>query len=476
MTLPSSDSSAFISDNPISDPATAGQSIQEKVFYRLIEAVGDALQLAASAQKQFFTLTLTGEKSQFTRFSQAKVRQAGEVRDGQIKLVLMTAEQITSAYLPFVGEFTADWSALRETLEVLQAELPLLPVDPYIVLPGADTPSRSREVRTGQLLSADAIADTLLAAVPDLDFSGLYAGGMAYRAYGDSAGNRHWFETPSFTLDYSLFGDRTNQAAKGTLAGSRWNLNDYQHSIGQTQRQLSLLAKPTKAVPKGAYRTYLAPAAVADVIDTIIWGGGLGEADLRQGSTAFGSLEKGEAQLSARFSLSENFQKTDVPRFNERGVLAPAQLPVIQAGKLANSLVSDRSAKEYGKASNAANAAEVMRAPSVAPGTLHPEAVLSQLGTGLYLSNLHYLNWSDLTAGRLTGMTRYACFWVEDGEIVAPIENLRFDDNLYRFLGDGLIDLTDRQTFLPAVDTYDRRSLGGIWTPGMLIDQFRYTL
>ena len=31
--------------------------------------------------------------------------------------------------------------------------------------------------------------------------------------------------------------------------------------------------------------------------------------------------------------------------------------------------------------------------------------------------NLHYLNWSDNIGGRITGMTRYACFWVENGEI-----------------------------------------------------------
>ena len=151
-------------------------------------------------------------------------------------------------------------------------------------------------------------------------------------------------------------------------------------------------------------------------------------------------------------------------------------MAIIHQGRWASALVNARSAKEYGKPSNAANSGESLRAPAVAAGQLSEDQILTQLGTGLYLSNLHYLNWSDLTAGRITGMTRYACFWVENGEIVAPIENLRFDDNLYRFLGEGLMALTDKQTFLPAIDTYERRSLGGMWAPGMLIDQFRYTL
>ena len=39
---------------------------------------------------------------------------------------------------------------------------------------------------------------------------------------------------------------------------------------------------------------------------------------------------------------------------------------------------------------------------------------------------------------RLTGMTRFATFWVEHGQIVAPVEAMRFDDSLYRLLGSEL--------------------------------------
>lgn len=484
MTLLSSDSTASSSDE-IFSPASSRQpsSKYAVAFNRLTEAIGDRL---AHCPDHHFTASLTGEESQFTRFNSSKVRQSGQVCDGQLRLTVMTPERTTTASIPFIGSFDTDWALTQQALAQLQADLPDLPVDPYIVLPEATQPGNasgnpsgnpsgnSLEVRSGKLLNPNAVAETLIAPVQSLDFSGLYAAGLSYRAYADSAGKRHWFETPSFTLDYSLFGDRPQQAVKGTLAGHTWNLADYQRSIATTQQQLQLLAKPAKAIPKGAYRTYLAPAAVGDLIDTITWS--LSEAALRQGNSAFGKLETGEATLSEKFSLSEDFQRISVPRFNSSGAVAPLQLPIIQNGQWANSLVNARSAKEYGKPNNAANGEESMRSPVVAPGKLSETEILSRLGTGLYLSNLHYLNWSDLTAGRITGMTRYACFWVEEGKIVAPIENLRFDDDLYRFLGEGLIDLTAQQSFLPAVDTYERRSLGGMWMPGMLIEQFRYTL
>ena len=492
-----SNQSSFESAQTVQERAV---SQSETVFNQLLEAIGNQLSAHSSRSTQsetHFTLSLAGEDSQFTRFNSAKVRQSGQVRDAQLRLTLMSAQQTTQARLPFTGHFKTDWESAQRILNDLQADLPYLPEDPYVVLPSAAGQIRSREVRSGKLIASNAIAKAILSPVSHLDFAGLYAGGITYRAYGDSAGKRHWFEAPSFTLDYSLFtssasasssstsqsGPRQSglrqsgyKAVKGTLAGQTWNSADYQKNIERSQQQLALLQRPTESVARGAYRTYLAPAAVADLMDTLMYGG-LGEASLRQGSSAFEKLEQGEATLSRQFSLGEDFQRIGVPRFNEDGLIAPSQLSVIHQGRWATSLVNARSAKEYSKRSNAANRSESLRAPVVAPGQLEEAEILSALDTGLYLSNLHYLNWSDLHAGRITGMTRYACFWVERGEIVAPIENLRFDDSFYRFLSEeALLGLTKKQAFLPAVDTYERRSLGGIWTPGMLIDQFRYTL
>ena len=104
------------------------------------------------------------------------------------------------------------------------------------------------------------------------------------------------------------------------------------------------------------------------------------------------------------------------------------------------------------------------------------EDVVKEIEKGLYLSNIHYLNWSDNAGGRITGLTRYACFWVEGGEIVAPIETMRFDDSFYRFFGDKLLHVEDKLTVLPEVGTYGQRSLGATKCPGILVDSFELTL
>ena len=102
--------------------------------------------------------------------------------------------------------------------------------------------------------------------------------------------------------------------------------------------------------------------------------------------------------------------------------------------------------------------------------------ILKEIGTGIYLSNLHYLNWSDRPGGRITGMTRYACFWVENGEVVAPIENMRFDDSIYNFFGENLEAVTNKAYLHPTVETYDGREMGGVSCPGILLKSFELTL
>ncbi|AKG23725.1 TldD/PmbA family protein [Calothrix sp. 336/3] len=419
-----------------------------------------------------FTLKLNSERSQFTRFNRAKVRQTGIVADGWAELTLIHNQRSSFRQFPFTGNLPEDWQQAYQALQELRAELPQLPIDPYLVSPSGH--NTSREVNQGNLLPDAEVVPRILELVSDLDFTGIYAGGSVIRAYADSQGQKHWFTTDSFTLDYSIF-TNSGQAVKGTFAGSSWDENAYIAKIQDAKTQLQLLSLPVKNIPKGNYRTYFAPAAIAELSMMLSWGG-LSEADIQQGNSALAALSRQEKQLSPHFQLRENFQRGLVPRFNEWGEVAPQEIPLIEQGILVNSLVNSRTAKEYGKTSNSANGYESLRAPEISPGNLAAEAILSSLDTGLYVSNLHYLNWSDRPTGRITGMTRYACFWVEKGEIIAPIENLRFDESLYRFWGENLQALTNFQEYVPEVGTYDARQLGGGMVPGMLIEDFTYTL
>ncbi|MBE7381013.1 MAG: TldD/PmbA family protein [Leptolyngbya sp. SIO1E4] len=439
----------------------------ETTFNQLIDALLPQLNPNEAAK-----ITLIAEDSHFTRFNQAKVRQTGSVMNGSLRLTLMAQQRVAAESMSFTGEKETDWPLLMTALANLREELQHLPEDPYLVLPEGD--AQSREVYAGQLLSAEAVVPTLLPPLAGLDAAGLYAGGRSVRAYADSAGQRHWFETETFTLDYSLFID-SGQAVKGTYAGRNWENAAYSETLEASKTLLAQMSQTPKVLERGQYRTYFAPAAVADLLSMLSWGG-IGEASIRRGGSALAPLQRQERTLAPQLNLTEDFSQGQVPRFNQYGELAPLTMPLIVSGQLVNSLVSARTAKEYNIPSTYAEGGEYLRSPRLSPGSLAASDALAALDTGLYVSNLHYLNWSDRPNGRITGMTRYACFWVEKGAIVAPIENLRFDESLYNFWGNHLVDLTQETTFVPEVGSYGYRDLGGMMVPGMLVNNFAYTL
>ena len=442
-------------------------SIWESVFQELSPRLIDSLQ----AHHESLSLELVGEDSQFIRFNRARVRQTGVVMDCSVKLTLRANQRSAYMDFPLTGDLDTDLTMGQESLSYLRQELPQLPEDPFLIFP--ENKGSTHEVYSGDLLSPEKAVAEILEPVSALDFTGFYASGSVLRANYNSAGQQHWFSTESFFLDYSLIGP-SQKAVKRTFADRHWQQSRYEEQIQQAKSQLALLEMPVHGIKPGRYRTYLAPAATADLMGMFSWGA-VSEASLRQGGSALAKLRQGKT-LSPHFSLKEDFRGGNVPRFNELGEIAPSELPIIWGGNLVNTLVSSRTAKEYGLLANGAGRGEGLRSPIVSTGVLKESDILPSLDRGLYLSNLHYLNWSDRNSGRITGMTRYACFWVENGKIVAPIKDLRFDDSLYAFLGENLLGLTDFQEFIPETGTYESRSLGGQLMPGLLVEDFTFTL
>ena len=64
----------------------------------------------------------------------------------------------------------------------------------------------------------------------------------------------------------------------------------------------------------------------------------------------------------------------------------------------------------------------------------------------------------------------------EDGQIVAPLNVMRFDETLFRMLGDNLVGLTRDRELIMANGTYGGRTQVSWRLPGALIDDFTLTL
>ncbi len=429
-----------------------------------------ALRAAVTADEQF-TLSYNAEHSQFVRLNHAKVRQAGEVSQASVQLRLVSAGRQAEQHITLSDDDAVDRQRLMAGLRQLRQTLPLLPVDPYLSLDANAWHSHS--LLSAPLPALEQVLALIEREAGDLDLVGIYAAGPICRGFATSFGAFGWHQANSFNMDWSLF-HANGEAVKANYAGQDWNAELFAARLRLAREQLDVLGRPAVTLKPGQYRAYLAPAAMDEIAGMLAWGG-FSAQGLATGASALQRLYSGDAQLSPQVSFSEQVSGSLSPAFSNEG--SPRQdVRLIHQGTAQARLVSARSAVEFGLQANGADSHEAPCALSLAPGDLPSAAVLERLGTGLYISNLWYLNYSDLPAARMTGLTRFATFWVENGQIQGPVRTMRFDDTLYSLLGSQLEALTEEREMILSTSTYSERSTGSNHLPGALVKALTLTL
>ena len=418
------------------------------------------------------TAWLAAEQSDFIRFNRSAVRQAMNIRQIAFTLGLIEGGRRIELRTSLSGDPARDKATLADLLERLRRDLPQVPPDPYLLY--ATEVNSTEHRQPASLPDPGLVIDRVLAAGAGRDLVGLYAAGPVMRGFANSLGQRNWHEVASFELGWSFYlrGDR---AVKSSYAGTRWEDPRFEAKVGLATEQLTRLAEPSRSLRPGGYRAYFTPTAMNEFLGALAWGG-FGTKSQRTRQSTLMRLYDGDATLNPAITCLENVADAMAPSFQADGFVKPARVVLIERGAAAATLTSPRTAREYGIASNAANSEEMPDALELAAGELAQADVLATLDRGLYIGNLWYLNYSDRQACRLTGMTRFASFWVEGGRIQAPLEVMRFDDSIYRILGTNLLALTREQELVPDSDTYEARSTRSVRTPGALVSDFALTL
>jgi len=439
---------------------------QAAPFKALVTWLREALR-----EPEQFTLSYAAESSAFVRFNHAKVRQAGQVQQASVGLKLINEGRHADLDITLSGDPSVDTQRLAEGLQQLRDTLPLLPPDPYLLLNYNGW--QSQNVQDHPLPDTEHVVTQIAQAAEGLDLVGFYAAGPISRGFASSSGAFGWHQANSFNFDFSLF-HANGQAVKASYAGHDWSDEGFAKRFAQAREQLEHLGRPLRTLPPGQYRAYLAPAALEEIIGMLCWGG-FSAQSIASKSSPLQKLYGGDQSFSPLVSLDEKVSGSLSPAFSGEGY-PRSDLGLIVAGKAGAQLVGSRSAAEYGLTANGAGGGESPSALNMAAGSLPDSEILRQLGTGLYISNLWYLNFSDQPAARLTGMTRFATFWVENGEIQAPVSTMRFDDSAYSLLGSQLEALTADRELLLSASTYSQRATASAWLPGALVSRLTLTL
>lgn len=439
----------------------------QEYFHKITDHVTSLLQ-----GEEVATMTFDGEESDFIRFNHNAVRQSGTVRTHDLSVDLVRGAKHAEEATALSGILPEDQGRVATMLEGLRGRLEHLPDDPHLLY-ATDVQSTER-IGENKLGAAEEALRAILAAGQGNDLVGIYAQGPIYRGFANSLGQRNWFSTHSFNLDWSFY-LRDDKAVKSLYAGFEWNPAEFTAKMESAVHQLDMLAQSPKTVEPGRYRVYLSPTALADIAGILAWGG-FGLKSHRAKISSLMRMAEGDAGFHSSVTMSENTAEGIAPNFDGKGFLKPDRVVLIEGGGFKSHLTSARSAKEFDVPANGAESHEAPLSFDMAAGDLPSSEMLERLGTGAYINNLHYLNYSDRPACRVTGMTRFATFWVEGGKIVAPLNVMRFDESVYRMLGENLIGLTQEREMLLSSETYMGRSCDSMRLPGALIEDFSFTL
>jgi predicted Zn-dependent protease len=421
---------------------------------------------------EVFTASFSGEDSDFVRFNKSAVRQAGSVTQRTLGLDLIEGKRHAAGSITLSGDLETDTARVTKLVADLRETRAFVPEDPHLLY--ATEPTSSERVVPSQLPDGAAAIAAIRDAGKGRDLVGVWAAGGIHSGFASSFGQRNWYSSSSFNLDWSFYHQK-DKAVKTGYAGFAWDPATFSRKVEVAVKQLEAVGRKPATVDKGHYRVYLAPAAVYELIGMMSWGGFSMKAHRTKQTPLLKMVESG-ATLAPQVTLAEDTAHGVAPNFQEAGFLRPDRVELIGQGKYRECLVDPRSAKEYGVPTNGASTGERPESIDMAAGTLPERDVLARLDHGIYVGNLWYLNFSDRMSCRTTGMTRFATFLVDKGEIQAPLNVMRFDETIYRVLGENLSGLTAEREMILDAGTYFRRSTTSGRLPGALVEDFAFTL
>ncbi|MBI5293510.1 MAG: TldD/PmbA family protein [Chloroflexi bacterium] len=348
--------------------------------------------------------------------------------------------------------------------------------------PGLPPPRPVPAVQSFDDSAASASPDLRARAVGHICRTAAHAGAVAAGAYSTAAveaavanSRGLWAYHPSTSVDLTLViahGDRT-----GYAHGTSWRLDRVDTASitdAALRRALQLAGRPARRLPPGDYPVILEPYAVADIIESLA-AEGMGALAVQEGRSWM-NHRIGKPALSPLISIwDDGLDPLGEPQpFDCEGV--PKQRVDIVRRGVPTAPVYDThtAAREPGRVStgHAQPVDEDWDGPMpanlhMAPGQSTMEDLIGSTERGLYITRFWYVNVVAEHDCVLTGMTRDGTFLVERGEIVAPVQDLRFT-----------------QALIPALEQTaavgrEARPVGGFYgshrLPALKLDAFRFT-
>jgi predicted Zn-dependent protease len=254
----------------------------------------------------------------------------------------------------------------------------------------------------------------------DLRLSGAFATDRSFVALANSAGLRGYHRLTEANVHATVLTD-TGSGWAEKIANTVEDI--HLEEVAEKALEIAEASRDPAESEAGKYTVILHPAAVAELIAFLFWGGFDAKAT-DEGRTCL--REKLDTKICGEAitirSDPANPQCPGVP-FQHNGLTSPA-LNWIERGILRNLFYSRYWAKLKGKEPTGYPSNIIMDG-----GDTTVEAMIASTEKGLLVTRFWYIRFVDPMVPLVTGMTRDGLFRIEGGRVTGPIKHMRFNEN-----------------------------------------------
>jgi predicted Zn-dependent protease len=325
-----------------------------------------------------------------------------------------------------------DDESLNRLVKIASAMAEDSPEDPeYLPLPG---PQEYLDIPCGWSddvvnLAPDVIAGDIAkvvsaAKVKGFKASGLFEARAAVNAIANTNGLFAFDNSTDITYSTTVHGP----AGSGKAEISRNSYADMDvEKLLNTAVENSVMAQNPVDIEPGDYTVIFEPAAMLEFFAFMVWNMDARDAD--EGTTVFAG-KVGEKMFSDKVTvtLKTDCKELPAPKFGDSGIAVKPRT-WIEKGILKKLEHSRFWAEKKGEQPD----------PALYPFFMEGEDnsvedLVKKCKRGLLVKNLWYIRYVDRRELLLTGMTRDGLFLIEDGKIVSPVKNLRWNESPIVFL------------------------------------------
>jgi predicted Zn-dependent protease len=424
--------------------------------------------LTASPADQTEVVVIAGEE-QLTRFANNEIHQHVSETNAEIRIRAIIGQQIGVAATNDPSE-----AGLQRALDAAVAIAQHQPPNPQFTslpTPQPITPADGWSQATADCMPQRRAEDVgtiiRLAEAQGLVAAGAFSTKTEEIAVANSLGVWAYHPGTHALINTVVMGEASGWAAAASRDISEIDVE----AIGREACDKAVRSRNPQPLAPGAYPVVLESYAVAELL-TYLNLIGFGALALQEGRSP---LELGQQQAAPNITVyDDGTDPTGLPMpFDYEGV--PKQLvPLIKNGVSAGIVYDTQTAaKDRQHSTGHALAAPNTYGPIalnlfIKPGGTPKAELVKGIERGVYVTRFWYVNIVHPKQSLLTGMTRDGTFLIENGEIVGPINNLRFTQSVLEALRN--VQDISRETLL------HRDFLGATYrTPALKIATFNFS-